>query len=237
MNSWRIAAILIAVLLLAGGVGAVKPVKEPVDKVVLIHYKDGVAAKPAPVLDAASFKLLGVKWKMFPVHYSVDPSNDDVAGTDAVTASVTDSFATWDAATFRDLFQYGGSSMMGSQVAPNGENLVFWASMGEANSNIIAMTTIWYTRKTKEIVETDIQMNDDMAWGIDPDGEGPKLLSGAYDIQNIATHEAGHVCGLADLYGPRDTELTMYGYGSLGEVRKISLASGDIAGLVKLYGA
>ena len=29
----------------------------------------------------------------------------------------------------------------------------------------------------------------------------------------------------------------MYGYGSQGEVKKISLAKGDIAGLVKLYGA
>lgn len=237
MKRWCIAAILIAALLLVGAAGAERPVKEPVDRVVLIHYKAGVAAKPAPVLDAASFKLLGVKWKTFPVDYSVDPSNDDVAGTDAVTTSVTDSFATWDEATSRDLFRYGGPSAMESLVATNGENLVFWESMGEANSNIIAMTTIWYTRKTKEIVETDIQMNDDMAWGIDPDGEGPQLLPGAYDIRNIATHEAGHVCGLADLYGPRDTELTMYGYGSQGEVRKISLASGDIAGLVKLYGA
>ena len=178
MKRWCIAAILIAALLLAGGAGAVKPVKEPVDKVVLIHYKDGVAVKPAPVLDAASFKLLGVKWKTFPVTYSVNPSNNDQVPGD-VAASVTDSFATWDVETSRDLFQYGGSSTMGSQVAPNGENLVFWASMGEANSNIIAMTSIWYTRKTKEIVETDIQMNDDMAWGIDPDGEGPQLLSGA----------------------------------------------------------
>jgi hypothetical protein len=29
----------------------------------------------------------------------------------------------------------------------------------------------------------------------------------------------------------------MYGYGDLGEVKKDSLASGDVAGLVKLYGA
>ena len=57
MKRWCIAVVLIAALLLVGAAGAVKPVKEPVDKVVLIHYKDGVAAKPAPVLNAASFKL------------------------------------------------------------------------------------------------------------------------------------------------------------------------------------
>ena len=89
MKRWCIAVVLIAALLLVGAAGAVKPVKEPVDKVVLIHYKDGVAAKPAPVLNAASFKLLGMKWKAFPVRYYVNPSNGDGLAPDAVTASVT----------------------------------------------------------------------------------------------------------------------------------------------------
>ena len=110
-----------------------------------------------------------------------------------------------------------------------------------ADSNIIAVTTYWVNRATKAFVETDIKMNDNdqyqMIWGIDPDGEGPTPLTNAYDIRNIATHEIGHVCGLGDLYGTRDKELTMYGYGAQGEVKKDSLALGDIAGLQKLYGA
>ena len=235
MKRWCIAVVLIAALLLVGAAGAVKPVKEPVDKVVLIHYKDGVAAKPAPVLNAASFKLLGMKWKAFPVRYYVNPSNGDGLAPDVVTASVTTSFATWDekttvsASPSGDLFRYEGLSTVDNQVGQDQKNLIYWGSMGATNSNIIAMTSIWYTRATKEIIETDIQMNDDMKWGIG--------VSSAYDVQNIATHEAGHVCGLADLYSSRDTALTMYGYGSPGEVKKRDLAAGDIAGLVKLYGA
>lgn len=232
MKRWYLAVLLIAALLLVGAAGAVKPVKEPVDKVVLIHYKDGVAAKAAPVLDAASFKLLGMKWKAFPVRYYVNPSNGDGLTPEAVTESVMASFKTWDdkttvsASPSEDLFSY--------QVTPDPDttvrqNTVYWGPMGAANSNVIAMTSIWYTRATKEIVETDIQMNDDMKWGIG--------VASAYDVQNIATHEAGHVCGLGDLYGPRDTELTMYGYGREGEVKKRDLAPGDIAGLQKLYGA
>jgi len=62
------------------------------------------------------------------------------------------------------------------------------------------MTNIWYTRYTKEIVDTDIQMNSNNEWGIDPDGEGPTPLTNAFDVQNIVTHEMGHVCGLGDLY-------------------------------------
>lgn len=218
--------VLITVLFLVGGAGAAKPVKEPVDKIVLIHYKDGVGAKAAPVLSAASYKLLGFKWQSFPVHYRVNPANGD-------EASVTASFATWDGKTSVSassgdaLFQYDGTESK-AQAANDGMNLVFWKPMGEDRSNIIAMTTIWHTRRTKQITETDIQMNGDMPWGIG--------VPNAYDIQNIATHEAGHVCGLADLYGPRDGELTMYGYGSLGETKKRSLEPGDVAGLQKLYG-
>ena len=205
MKLWCIAVVLIAALLLVGAAGAVKPVKEPVDKVVLIHYKDGVAAKPAPVLNAASYKLLGVKWKTTaPVEFYVDPSNNDKVAESAVTGEVADSFATWDAATSsKDLFSVRGAPVKGSQVAQNYENVVFWENM--ADSNIIAVTTYWVNRATKAFVETDIKMNDNdqyqMIWGIDPDGEGPTPLTNAYDIRNIATHEIGHVCGLGDLYG------------------------------------
>jgi hypothetical protein len=229
MTRWQIAVVLVAALLLVGAAGAAKPVKEPVDRIVLIHYKDGVAARPAPVMDAASFKLLGVKWKAFPVRYLIDPSNRDGLMENSVATSVEASFATWDGATSKNLFSNAGrwTGPNPDPTVPDYTNVVYWGSMGDPK--IIAMTTIWYTRGTKELVDTDIQMNDDMRWGID--------VSTAFDIQNIATHEAGHVCGLADLYGPRDTELTMYGYGSPGETKKRSLAPGDEAGLRKLYGA
>lgn len=240
MNRWHIAVALIAALLLVGAVGAVKPVKEPVDKVVLIHYKDGVAARPAPVLDAASFKLLGVKWKSFPVQYWINPSNGDGLMESSVARSVEASFAEWDDETSKGLFSNAGlwTGPNPDPTVPDYKNVVYWGSMGPDNANIIAMTTIWYTRGTKAIIDTDIQMNDAMGWGIDADGEGTDdKLANLFDVQNIATHEVGHVCGLGDLYGPRDTELTMYGYGAEGEVKKITLAAGDIAGLKKLYGA
>ncbi len=154
-----------------------------------------------------------------------------------MTASVTASFSTWDTATSCDLFRYGESPTSERTALRNGENLVFWGPMTDAM--VITKTTAWYTRSTKAIVEAEIQRNDDLAWGIDPDGELPAFSPGsaADDIRNIAAREAGHVCGLADLYGPRDTGLAMYGYGVECASTKISLAKGDIAGLLKLCGA
>ena len=49
------------------------------------------------------------------------------------------------------------------------------------------------------------------------------LLPGAFDVRNIATHEIGHFCGLADLYKGGSRELTMYGYGaSKSSIREIA---------------
>lgn len=234
MNRWQIAMIMIAALLLVGAVGAVKPVKEPVDKIVLIHYKDG-AARTAPSADpGATFKLMGVRWnsQSWPVTYYLDTTGIRL-NSGAVRAEFAKAFDEWGRNSGPVSFVDGGSS---SAVAANGINDVSFTWLSD--TNVIAVTTVWYYTTTKEIVEADIQMNTRMPWGIDADGEGSGSISpkGAYDIRNIATHEIGHVCGLADLYTTRSREQTMYGYGGIGEVKKDSLESGDKAGLVKLYG-
>ena len=73
--------------------------------------------------------------------------------------------------------------------------------------------------------------------GIDQDDEGTDfILSGAMDIQNIMTHGVGHTLVLNGLYQDRYVRMTMCGYSSYGEVTKISLEPGDIAGAQALYG-
>jgi hypothetical protein len=59
--------------------------------------------------------------------------------------------------------------------------------------------------------------------------------AGTYDIRNIMTHEAGHWIMLGDLYNNGDSFLTMYGYGSLGELKKDTLGKGDVIGVRKAY--
>jgi len=50
-------------------------------------------------------------------------------------------------------------------------------------------------------------------------------------VQDIATHEFGHWVGLDDLYLSLDRDLTMYGYGAGGELKKRTLGTGDITGV------
>ena len=73
-------------------------------------------------------------------------------------------------------------------------------------------------------------------WSIDKDGELPGyVLTNAFDVQDIDTHEAGHALMLEDLYMAEANALTMYGYGSYGQTCAISLGVGDISGVKAVY--
>lgn len=242
MNRWHIAAILVAALLLVGGAGAVKPEKGPVDKVVFVQHKDPSSKNIQSVGSPGTFKLWGPRWNAgsFPVTYTVHSvipitsANPSPPGAPAVAAELQKAFAAWDdPVTSQVLFVPGTAE--DSTPGDNLKNDVYFAPIDDPG--IIAVTTVWYYQYSREIVQADIMMNTNMRWGIDTDGEGAAPLVGAFDIRNIATHEVGHVCGLADLYKTVSRDLTMYGYGSEGEVKKISLTDGDIAGVRYLYGA
>lgn len=57
------------------------------------------------------------------------------------------------------------------------------------------------------------------------------------DLWNVIVHELGHNLGLADLYGNKDIESTMYGINMPGDISKRDLGADDIAGIQAIYGA
>lgn len=166
-----------------------------------------------------------------PVKYSINATGYE-GGFDAIVSA----FETWDAEVAKELFDdvVGATTRAGTLRDDN--NTVSWTFIED--TNIIAQCTIWFYVNTKEIIEFDIVFNTQQPWGIDPDGEGTDyVLTNAFDIQNIATHEAGHTLHLGDLYEGEYSEMTMYGYASIGEVKKRSLEWGDKNGVHELYGA
>lgn len=189
-------------------------------------------ATPTPSPTSSDlYKLRGYHWTQFPVQYYIKP---DVPGLSpsSVINEVVAAFNTWDSAVSIPLCEYAGTT--DAVMGLNERNEIQWVDFGD--TRIIGQTAVWY--KGDVIVETDIKMNTRMGWGIDADGEGTEnTLTGLYDVQNIATHEAGHGFGLADLYDTSATDMTMYGYSRTGEVKRISLGYGDILGIQALYGA
>ena len=205
-----------------------------------VHYaKPPWAEKPDEEdlpKDNNAYELLGMSWDLtkYPggIPYIIDPDYGPVGCVEQVELG----YEAWDDVLTDEL--YAGivvdASVGPSVDSPDFINTVSWRKV--VPPRVIAVTFIWYYPETGEMVDCDVVFNTKKAWGIDFDGEGGGFtLTDAFDVRNIATHEAGHVSGLADLYDKPFSELTMYGYSSEGETKKISLQNGDVLGLEAIY--
>ncbi|KXA92398.1 hypothetical protein AKJ64_03295, partial [candidate division MSBL1 archaeon SCGC-AAA259E17] len=133
--------------------------------------------------------------------------------------------------TGKELFSDEVSTTTKSGFEQDGINTISFAPLDVDTA--AAMTRVWYSGDT--ITEFDVVFNSNREFGVDPDGEGPRTID-EFDLQAIATHEAGHALGLMDLEDSDYSEMTMYYSSDPGSTIKISLESGDIAGLHELYG-
>lgn len=200
------------------------------ERVDFIHYAKPTGA-PATKKTDPGYKLMGVKW-LTPEGYAINNANIVGEGLDtaAVITILEKSSTTWNEPIIsKDLF--GAISPTEAKYGVYDETNTIAFGPYSGSSNVIAVTSVWYTRTTKQIVEFDMLFNTYYPWG-DADISG----SGVMDLQNIATHEFGHAVGLADVYSASWSEVTMYGYATAGETKKRSLEETDLAGLRKIYG-
>ena len=197
------------------------------ERVDFIHY-----AKPNGVGSAKSpscYKLMGVKWNPLPVSYVINPSNPQGLSEGFVTSTISASAETWDSTTSSELFNNAYAVNYSAQYGvQNFQNALVFGDYPD--SGVIGVTSVWYTRVGKRLVEFDMLLNTDFTWG-DAD-----LNSSVMDLQNIITHELGHGIGLDDIYSTSCLSVTMYGYSTEGETSKRTLETADIAGLQKMYG-
>lgn len=226
---------IVIALALPATIASAQPAPSELKNITFIdNANKGTSANPAPPLNNLSYKLLGLKLNSTFTYY-VNPRGS--GNSQSATANQTQlSFAAWNATTNMVLFNYGGSTDKG--YGHDGRNTVLWAPL---SSTVVSKTVIWYVPDTDndgfgQIVESDIILNKNLKWGIDPDVEGPITID-SYDIRNVITHDAGHIVGLADMCDGAYCQLTMHGNYSKGETIKISLEGGDVTGAQYLYGA
>jgi hypothetical protein len=206
---------------------------EPVDKLTFIHYKDGkVKAEGKPAKAPSCYKLLGLKWKSLPVSYVINPNGYDQG---FVVSAISASAAEWDSHTSASLFDgYTVNYSATWDDSPSEVDYMNEYVFGTyPDTNVIAVTNIWYTRFGKQIVDYDVLFNTYYTWA---DCTATNCTS-KMDLRNIATHETGHGLGLSDIYSSSCSAVTMYGYSNYGEIQKRTLEHPDIAGLQKIYGA
>ncbi|HLC77941.1 MAG TPA: matrixin family metalloprotease [Candidatus Nanoarchaeia archaeon] len=197
------------------------------ERVDFIHYAkpNGVGSTKSP----SCYKLMGVKWNPLPVSYVINPSNSQGLSEGFVTSTISASAETWDSATSSEVFSNTYAVNYSAQYGvQNFQNALVFGDYPD--SGVIGVTSVWYTRVGKRIVEFDMLLNTDFVWG------DATLNSSAMDLQNIITHELGHSIGLDDIYSTSCLSVTMYGYSTEGETSKRILETADIAGLQKMYG-
>lgn len=202
------------------------------ERIDFIHYlKPEKTEEPAKSASSKSacYKLMGVKWSTLPVSYVINPTNPQGLSDDFISSILSQSAETWDKTTskelFNNLYAIDNSARFGIY---DGINAIVFDDY--SNNNVIAITSVWYNKATKQIVEFDLLFNTRFPWG------DALLNPNLMDLENIATHELGHSVGLADLYGLLCSPVTMYGYSWFGEIEKRTLEQADIMGLQKIYG-
>lgn len=180
---------------------------------------------------------------MYPRWYSVPQTwfyNDaDEPNLLGVLTAIQNGFDTWenDGGTYFDL-THGGQTTARAH-SQDDTYTVDWRH-NYLPTNVQASVQCWvYSSDTNRLYECDEVLNADLTWSTSGN-------AGAYDVQNIATHEAGHWIQLKDLYNPshnsykswmgdNNEDMTMYGVTATGETSKRSLEWGDWSGVRYAY--
>ena len=256
--------LLLLLLLLVGGgtlsvVAKADPPKGPptFEKVVHVFYPVPKGAKPPWTggggggKETCDFATTRNQWASgsLPVPFYVNPANSGGASDDHNANGIVDALegildadAAWNAVSKSTwATQYIGTTSRGASSlngVMDGFNDWTWESISAQYPNAIAVTIVWRNIATGIIAEADAIMNSDLPWDqdvtvADPDAETADS-AGAYDVQNIAAHEAGHWLMLDHV---NLSDHTMYTFGSVGELQKRTLACGDEDGAVKMYGS
>jgi hypothetical protein len=197
-----------------------------IGRIDFIHYAKPYS--PAKPRQETCYKLMGIKWNTLPVSYVINPANDQGLSELSITSAIYTAAETWDAASTQELFN-NAYTIDNSAAYPNYydyKNAIVFGSY--TDSNVIAVTSVWYNRRTKEIVQFDMLLNTYYQWGF---GDALKM-----DVQNIVTHELGHSLGLSDIYSTACAQVTMYGYSWEGDFDKSTLEAADKAGIKAIYG-
>jgi hypothetical protein len=112
----------------------------------------------------------------------------------------------------------------------DGVNVVTWRYL---QTDALAATAICYDRRTYEIRDVDTALNAAHNWASFSEATDG---ASAYDVRAIITHELGHWLSLLDLRSSlRESGQTMYQEAAPGEIRKRTLALGDIVGSQTAY--
>lgn len=204
---------------------------------VFVHREKPLKVSSSAVVcsvDTDSTSVVGKgAWKLPATWtYTLNPSTvPSSVGSSNLAAIAKNGFDDWSSATGGKVVFSRNPDTTVARQAYDGKNIIAW---GRVSGSAIGVTYTRYYSSTGQTVDVDTILNSRYPWK----WANSNLCAdnAAYDAEDILTHEQGHWLGLIDEYDALNfSNATMYGYGSKGEVKKITLTAGDINGAFAIY--
>jgi hypothetical protein len=176
----------------------------------------------------------GARWQRGTVTVSVEPSVDELGG-DAFEGLVraVSAWQTSPAELPTLVVQRGPEDEVGFRRGGKNKNTVRYSPDGDPLANgALAITVITFDAHAREILDADIILNGEHRFGIFDESPAHETQN-VYDLQNVLTHELGHLLGLGEDYD--DEYATMYAFSQPGETIKRDLEPVDVDSIVSLY--
>jgi len=144
---------------------------------------------------------LSLKWRPGTVAYFVSTSGSEDVSPDELQAAVARGFERWNTVATAEVdFRFGGF-VSNAPFDADDVNTIGFADRPELD-RVLASTGLTYDTRTGEVLEADIFFNSAFDWS-----GSEAAQPGRFDLEAIATHEAGHFLGL--------------GHSALGETERV----------------
>lgn len=196
---------------------------------VSVDYTNDTHAGPGPhpTTESNRYQLTqgGIRW------FSGSTIEYQISGTEAVSGgntAVESAEATWDSFVTTRNFSRNDSTSQTNPCTGN-PNTIQWAAI-DGSGGVLATASVCRNVATKEIGGFVVTIDQEEFWATDGS-------AGNFDVENVVSHEFGHVAGLGHVNAPRDGCLSMYRYAGAGEIQKRTLGWGDKLGMNALYGS
>ncbi len=176
----------------------------------------------------------GARWQQGSVTVSVEASVDQLGG-EAFEAIIHAATAWQNAPGILPtlVVQRGPDDPIGYRRHGANKNTVRFAPDGDPLANgALAITVITFDAHAKEILDADVVLNGEHGFAFfDHDARHEGMAT--YDLQNVLTHELGHLLGLGE--DMTDQDATMYAFSQPGETGKRDLEVVDKDSIASLY--